>query len=206
MVLHFRCKQATCKCQEFHAPGKRTGHTSFGTYSDRHELGLCLHCAGVIALLLCCAVLCCARGSTTTCILVLLLRYRCCCTYTGTAVPPPTLAHKGAWIGMTDRCSNNEAHEARSMKPFFPGFSKQKSRFTTGHARRVGCLFYLLCMFLCIRQHRNRPLRSTAFNAHGNHASPDGLCARPNNNEAFSCWSCCKSFRVGRARRGNMYF
>ena len=43
--------------------------------SDRHVLGLLL-CAGLIAL--CCAVLC--------------LRY----------YPPPTLAHKEEWSGMTD--------------------------------------------------------------------------------------------------------
>ena len=101
----------------------------------------------------------------------------------------------------------NEAREARSAKPFFPWFSKGKnSLFITGHARRVGCLFiFSVCLFLCcVRQHRNRPPRSTAFNAHGTNASPNGLCARTHNNEAFSCWSSCKSFRVGRARRGNM--
>ena len=30
-------------------------------------------------------------------------------------------------------------------------------------------------MFVCIIQHRNRPLRSTALNAHATNASPDGL-------------------------------
>ena len=74
---------------------------SFGTYSDRHELGCLLLCARVVALLRC--VLCCARGSTTTYILVhttavVLLRY------TGTSVPPDTMAHEKAWSGMTDRC------------------------------------------------------------------------------------------------------
>ena len=55
-------------------------------------------------------------------------------------------------------------------------------------------------------QDRNRPLMSTAPNTHGTNASPDGLCARAHNNEAFSCWSCCKSFRFGRARRSNVCF
>ena len=63
-----------------------------------------------------------------------------------------------------------------------------------------------VCLFicLCVIQHRNRPLRSTILNAHGNNASPDGLCTRTQTNEAFSCWFCCKSFRVDRARRGNV--
>ena len=58
--------------------------------------------------------------------------------------------------------------------------------------------------FTCMIQHRNWPLRSTILNAHGTHASPDGLCTRTHTNEAFSCWFCCKSFRVDRARRGNL--
>ena len=86
-------------------------YTSFDTYSDRHVLGCLLLCAAVVALLrcalLCFAVLCCARGSTTTYILVhttgtavvVLL-------YIGTAVPPATLAHNEAWIGMADRRCN----------------------------------------------------------------------------------------------------
>ena len=48
------------------------------------------------------------------------------------------------------------------------------------------------------------PLRSTILNAHCTNASHDGLCTRTHINEAFSCWFCCKSFRVDRARRGNM--
>ena len=67
MAQHFRCKQATCRCHELHAPGRHSGRSMhvrtrvFCTYSDRHELGL-LPCAGGVAL--CFAVLCCARGST----------------------------------------------------------------------------------------------------------------------------------------------
>ena len=82
--------------------------------------------------------------------------------------------------------------EARSL--FFLGFPGENKPLHNGscEACRVP-FFYFLCMFLCIRQHRHWPLRSTAFNAHGTNASPDGLCARTNNNEAFSCWSCCKS-------------
>ena len=52
----FRYKQATCKCQELHAPGKQPDaacmlyvHTSFDMYSDRHVFGLLLG-ARVIAL------------------------------------------------------------------------------------------------------------------------------------------------------------
>ena len=59
-------------------------------------------------------------------------------------------------------------------------------------------------MIVCVIQHRNRPLRSTILNAHGTNASPDGLCTSTHTNEAFSCWFCCNSFRVDRARRGNV--
>ena len=59
---------------------------------------------------------------------------------------------------------------------------------------------------MCIIQHRNRPLGSTALNAHDTNASPDGPCGRTHTNEAFSCWFCCKSFRVDRARRDNVCF
>ena len=79
---------------------KTNGTYFFYTCSDRHELGLCLLCAGVIALLLCCAVLAVQRQHTYSYILLLL--YCCCCTYTGTEVPPATLAHKEAWIAMAD--------------------------------------------------------------------------------------------------------
>ena len=57
---------------------------------------------------------------------------------------------------------------------------------------------------MSVIQHRNWPLRSTILNAHGTNASPDGLCTRTHTNEAFSCWFCCNSFRVDRARRGNV--
>ena len=118
MVQHFRCKQASCKCHKLHAPGKQTGHSkhvrmcTFDTYSNRHVLVYLLLCAAVIALL-CCAVLCCAHGSTTTYILVhttavLLLLYTC------TAIPPVTLAHKEAWIGMTDICSKYKGASRRA--------------------------------------------------------------------------------------------
>ena len=45
---------------------------------------------------------------------------------------------------------------------------------------------------------------TSILNAHGTNASPDGLCTRTHTNEAFSCWFCGKSFRVDRARRGNV--
>ena len=57
---------------------------------------------------------------------------------------------------------------------------------------------------MCVIQHRNWPLRSTILNPHGTNASPDGLCTRTHTNEALSCWFCCNSFRVDRARRGNV--
>ena len=57
---------------------------------------------------------------------------------------------------------------------------------------------------VCVNQHRNWPLRSTILNAHGTHASPDGLCTRTHTNDAFSCWFCCNSFSVDRARRGDV--
>ena len=54
----------------------------------------------------------------------------------------------------------------------------------------------ILLYQVCVIQHRNWPLRSTILNAHDTNASPDGLCTRTHTNEAFSCWFCCKSFRV----------
>ena len=44
----------------------------------------------------------------------------------------------------------------------------------------------------------------TILDAHGTNASPDGLCTRTHTNEAFSCWFCCNSFRVGGGRCGNV--
>ena len=74
--------------------------TSFDTYSDRHVLDCMLLCAAVIALL-CFAVLAVQRQHTYSYILLLYcsavkqqLLY--------TVVPPATLAHKEAWIGITD--------------------------------------------------------------------------------------------------------
>ena len=59
-------------------------------------------------------------------------------------------------------------------------------------------------LYVCVIQHRIWPLRSTMLNARSTNASPDGLCTRTHTNEAFSCWFCCKSFRIDRARRGNV--
>ena len=64
------------------------------------------------------------------------------------------------------------------------------------------CMY--VCLFVCVIQHRNWPHRSTILNAHGTNASPDGLCTRTHTDEAFSCWFCCNSFIVDRARRGNV--
>ena len=95
-------------------------------------------------------------------------------------------------------------------EPFFPWFSKgTKSLFITGRTS-IGCQklkkkhYSVPGMFVCVIQHRNWPLRSTILNAHGTNASPDGLCTRTHTNEAFSCWFCCNSFRVDRARLGKV--
>ena len=60
------------------------------------------------------------------------------------------------------------------------------------------------CMYVCLIQHRNWPLRSAILNAHGTNASPDGLCTRTHTSETFSCWFCGNPFRVDRARRGDV--
>ena len=92
------------------------------------------------------------------------------------------------------------------MRPFFA--YRQKSFFIAGRTS-IGCQknktkYFSVCVFICVIQHRNWPLRSTILNAHGTNASPDGLCTRTHTNEAFSCCFCCNSFRVDRARRGNV--
>ena len=79
-LVHFRCEQATCKCQALHAPGNAActyvnTYTSFDAYSDRHVLGLLL-CAGGIALR--CAVLAVQRRTYP----YILLRYSCLLLYT----------------------------------------------------------------------------------------------------------------------------
>ena len=79
---------------------------------------------------------------------------------------------------------------------------KNKTLFYTRDVCVCGCL--CVWMFVCVIQHRNWPLRSTMLNAHGTNASPDGLCTHTQTNEAFSCCFCCNSFRVDRARRGNV--
>ena len=53
-------------------------------------------------------------------------------------------------------------------------------------------------------QHRDWPLKSIILNAHGTNAGHDGLCTRTHTNEAFSSWVSCNSFRVDRARLGNV--
>ena len=97
---------------------------------------------------------------------------------------------------------------------FSLGFPRKKGLFHNGsYEHRVPiikkqtlfCTRYVcvgVCM--CMIQHRIWPLRSTILDAHGTNASADGLCTRTNTNEAFSCWFCRKSFRVDRARRGNV--
>ena len=101
-------------------------------------------------------------------------------------------------------------HEARERsEPFFLGFPRKKKPLHNGsHEHRVPKIKKnkTLFSYVCVIEHRNWPLRSTILNAHGTNASPDGLCTRTHTNEAFSCWFCCNSFRVDRARRGNVCF
>ena len=63
-----------------------------------------------------------------------------------------------------------------------------------------------VCLSVCLIQHRSWPLRSTILNAHGTNGCPDGLCTRTHTIEAFSCWFSCYSFRVDRARCGNVCY
>ena len=88
----------------------------------------------------------------------------------------------------------------RKKKPLHNGsYEHRVPKIKTKHYSVPG-----VCVFVCVIQHRTWPLRSTILNAHGTNASPDGLCTRTHTNEAFSCWFCCNSFRVDRARRGNV--
>ena len=91
---------------------------------------------------------------------------------------------------------------------FFLGFPRKKKPLHNGsYEHRVPKIknkTFFCTRYVCVIQHRNWPLRSTILNAHGTNATPDGLCTRSHTNEALSCWFCCKSFRVDRARRGNV--
>ena len=92
------------------------------------------------------------------------------------------------------------------VRPFFA--FRQKSLFIAGRTRmRRVPKIKNKNIFLyqgCVIQHRNWTLRSTILNAHGTNASPDGLCTRTHTNESFSCWLCCNSFRVDRAKCRNV--
>ena len=98
----------------------------------------------------------------------------------------------------------NEARER--SKPFFLGFPrKKKPLHNESYEHRVPKIKKTLILYQgCVIQHRNWPHRSTILNAHGTNASLDGLCTRTHTNEAFSCWFCCNSLRVDRARLGNV--
>ena len=98
----------------------------------------------------------------------------------------------------------SEATEAifclQERKPLHSGSYEQGCQ-NKNNTRYPGTFF---CMYVCLIQHRNWLLRSTILNAHGTYASPDGFCTRTNTHEAFSCRFYCNSFRVDRARRGNV--
>ena len=105
----------------------------------------------------------------------------------------------------------NEARER--SEPFLPWLFREKKPLHNGSyehrvskKKKKNIILYqgCLCVSVCVIQHRNCQLRSTILNAHGTNASPDELCTRTHTNEAFSCWFCCNSFRVDRARRGNV--
>ena len=102
-----------------------------------------------------------------------------------------------------------------SKEKKFLGFPRKKKPLHNGSyehrvpkIKKQNIILYQVCVcgcvYVCVIQHRNWPLRSTILNAHGTNASPDGLCTRTHTNEPFSCWFCCKSFRVDRARRGDV--
>ena len=66
---------------------------------------------------------------------------------------------------------------------FFLGFPREKKPLHNGNGsyeQRVPKIKNktLFCMYVCVIQHRDWPLRSTILNAHGTNASPDGLCTR----------------------------
>ena len=107
--------------------------------------------------------------------------------------------------------------ERGGSKPFFPWFSKEKKtlhngsyehrvpKIKTNHYSVPGMDVWVGgCLYACVIQHRTWPLRSTILNAHGTKASPDGLCTHTYIDKAFSCWFCCNSLRVARARRRNV--
>ena len=112
----------------------------------------------------------------------------------------------GTWYMIRSNIIMRRASEASL---FFLGFPRKKKPLHNGsYEHRVPKIknktIFCLSVCMCVIQHRNWPIRSTILNAHGTNASPDGLCTRTHTNEAFSCWFCCNSCRVDRARRGNV--
>ena len=93
------------------------------------------------------------------------------------------------------RCASEASH-------FFLVFPREKNPLHNGlyehRLPKIKNKTFFCTRYVC------DSIRSTILNAHGTNASPDGLWTRTHNNEAFSCWFCCKSFRVDRARRGNV--
>ena len=98
-------------------------------------------------------------------------------------------------------CVSNEARPRdRSDRGSF--FLQAKKPLHSGLYEKIKT--YFCTRDVCVIQHRTWPLRSTILNAHGTKASPDGLCTHTYIDKAFSCWFCCNSLRVARARRRNV--
>ena len=122
-----------------------------------------------------------------------------------THIPQGNLGH------MYDIIIMRQGRESEATKAIFC-LQARKTLHSGSYEHRVAkikngtffCMYVFSFICLCVIQYRNWPLRSTILNAHGTNASSDGLCTRRHANEAFSSWFCCNSFRVDRARRGNV--
>ena len=101
---------------------------------------------------------------------------------------------------------NNEAREARSLFVF--RFPRKKKPLDNGSCEACRVVFYFLCMFVSLSVSVNIVI-SHLGRPHSTHTAPMPSpmgSVHAQNNEAFSCGSCCKSFRADRARRGNVCF
>ena len=79
-------------------------------------------------------------------------------------------------------------------------FPRKNCLIDTSHTR-VGCLVHsssvsvrvIAYIIACDSAFFSATFVHCALNAHGNNASPDGLCARAHTNETFSCGCGCKT-------------